>query len=159
MNASDILKYGNATFKHSFEGLSEADWNTPGACGYWSVRDIVAHLASYEQVLVEVLTGFLGGGPTPYLQKMGEDYNGFNDKEVDARKGLSVAETIAEYDACYAKVAELIKQIPVATLQQVGTLPWYGAEYAVDDYIVYAFYGHKREHSAQIAAFRDTLKG
>lgn len=158
MNATDILKYGDATFHQSFKDLPEPHWNTPGACGYWSVRDIVAHLASYELVLVDVLTGFLGGGPTPNLDKMKADYSGFNDKEVDARKGLSVAETIAEYEAAYAKVAGLIPQIPVSILQQAGTLPWYGSEYAVDDYIVYAFYGHKREHSAQIAAFRDTLK-
>ena len=38
-----------------------------------------------------------------------------------------------------------------------GTLPWYGAEYSLDDFIVYTYYGHKREHAAQIAAFRDHL--
>ena len=43
------------------------------------------------------------------------------------------------------------------TLRQVGTLPWYGAEYALDDYLVYAFYGHKREHSGQISVFKDHL--
>lgn len=158
MNATDILKYGDATFHQSFKDLPEADWNTPGACGYWSVRDIVAHLASYEHMLNEVLTSFLGGGPTPTLKRMGEDFVGFNDKEVADRKGLSVQETVAEYEATYARSAKLITQIPPETLRQVGTIPWYGAEYAVDDYLVYAFYGHKREHSAQIAAFRDTLK-
>ena len=39
--------------------------------------------------------------------------------------------------------------------RQSGTLPWYGMEYALDDFLVYIYYGHKREHSAQIAAFRD----
>jgi len=43
-------------------------------------------------------------------------------------------------------------------MRQAGTLPWYGLEYALDDFLVYAFYGHKREHSAQIAAFRDRLE-
>ena len=38
------------------------------------------------------------------------------------------------------------------------SFPWYGKEYALDDFIVYTFYGHKREHSAQIAAFRDLLR-
>ncbi len=158
MNVTDILKYGNATLMKTLDGLPEADWNTGGVCGYWSVRDIVAHLASYEQVLVEVLTSFLGGGPTPYLAKMGADYAGFNDNEVNARKGLSVKETLAEYQAAHAQSMTLAAQMPLETLRQVGTLPWYGLEYAVDDYIVYAFYGHKREHSAQIAAFRDILK-
>ena len=31
------------------------------------------------------------------------------------------------------------------------------SEYSLEDFIVYTFYGHKREHSAQIAAFRDRL--
>jgi len=31
-------------------------------------------------------------------------------------------------------------------------------DYALDDFIVYTNYGHKREHSAQIAAFRDGLR-
>lgn len=158
MNASDILKYGNATLLKSLEGLPEADWNTPGACGYWSVRDIVAHLASYEQVLLEVLTSFLGGGPAPYLERMGADDAGFNDKEVDARKGLSVQATLGEYSAAHARSMALVVRIPPETLRQAGTLPWYGLEYALDDYIVYAFYGHKREHSAQVAVFRDGIK-
>jgi hypothetical protein len=35
-----------------------------------------------------------------------------------------------------------------------GTSPWYGADYALDDLIVYMNYAHKREHCAQIRAFR-----
>jgi hypothetical protein len=51
----------------------------------------------------------------------------------------------------------LIVAIPPETLRQTGTLPWYGMQYAMDDVLVYMYYGHKREHSAQIAAFRDCL--
>jgi hypothetical protein len=52
----------------------------------------------------------------------------------------------------------LLVNIPSETLRQIGTLPWYGIEYALDDVLVYMYYGHKREHSAQIAAFRDRLR-
>jgi hypothetical protein len=52
---------------------------------------------------------------------------------------------------------ELITQIPPQTLRQPGTIPWYGAEYALDDLLVYMYYGHKREHSAQVGVFRDQL--
>jgi hypothetical protein len=52
----------------------------------------------------------------------------------------------------------LINRIPAERCRQVGTLPWYGAEYALDDMLVYMYYGHKREHAAQIAAFRDRLR-
>jgi hypothetical protein len=53
---------------------------------------------------------------------------------------------------------DLIRQIPLETRRKSGLLPWYGAEYDLEDYITYAFYGHKREHCAQIAVYRDTLK-
>ena len=45
----------------------------------------------------------------------------------------------------------------ILLLREVGTLPWDGEDYALDDFLVYGYYGHKREHSAQIAAFRDRL--
>ena len=53
--------------------------------------------------------------------------------------------------------AELLAQIPYEGRRLNGTLPWYGEEYDLEDFIIYTFYGHKREHSAQIAAFRDQL--
>ena len=63
-----------------------------------------------------------------------------------------------EYETAHARTMELIAQIPIDTRRQVGTIPWYGAEYALDDLIVYAFYGHKREHCSQINVFKDKLK-
>ena len=57
----------------------------------------------------------------------------------------------------FGSLMSMVDTIPSETLRQSGTLPWYGMAYALDDFLVYAYYGHKREHSAQIAAFRDVL--
>ena len=108
-------------------------------------------------MLVDVLSTFVGGASTPYLSKFTDPGGNFNDLEVAARKGKSVKEVLDEFNDTYAQVMSLITRIPVETFRQAGTIPWYGLEYALDDYIVYAYYGHKREHSAQIAAFRDHL--
>ncbi len=64
---------------------------------------------------------------------------------------------LGEYNDAHAQVMSIVAQISPETLRQTGTLPWYGAIYALDDFLVYAFYGHKREHSAQIASFHDQL--
>ena len=158
MNACDVLKYGHLTVLRTIDGLPKADWETSGVCGYWSVKDIIAHLASFEHVLVDVLNSFLEGGPTPYLDKHNDRTYNFNDSEVALRHGKSVDDVLAEYNATQAKTMTLVAQIPEETLRRPGTLPWYGMEYALDDYIAYAYYGHKREHSAQIAVFRDLVK-
>ena len=64
---------------------------------------------------------------------------------------------LAEYEVAYARAVTLMVRIPVEGRRLNGVLPWYGPEYSLEDFIVYTFYGHKREHSAQIEAFRDRL--
>jgi hypothetical protein len=157
VNATDILKYGQLTVLQAINGFPEGAWETAGACGVWSVKDIIAHLASYEQVLVDVLTTFLDGGPTPALSAFIEQGDRFNDIEVSRRKARTIQEVLAEFNDTHVQVMSLIVTIPSETLRQTGTLPWYGMQYALDDVLVYMYYGHKREHSAQIAALRDRL--
>jgi hypothetical protein len=156
MNAQDILKYGQGTLLQTIDGFPDSQWDTPGACGTWSVKDIIAHLASYEEVLVDILSGFVAKGPTPYLDKYTSGAQ-FNDLEVESRRSKTAREVLDELNTVHARAMELAGQIHSEVFRQVGTLPWYGMEYSLDDLLVYMYYGHKREHSAQIAAFRDQL--
>ena len=158
MNAADILKYGHRTILQTIADLPVDAWETPGACGVWSCKDIIAHLASFEHVLLDILATFLGNDPTPSLDLFRDPNGDFNDGQVALRKHNTVGEIVAEYSAICAQTMELIGRIPAETLRQNGTIPWYGAEYALDDLIVYMYYGHKREHAAQIAAFRDRVE-
>ena len=157
MNATDILKYGQGTVLQTIEGFPEAAWEKPGACGVWSVKDILAHLASYEEVLVDIMSAFVGRHGTPYLDKFTGLGGQFNDSEVERRRGRSVKEILDEFNDAHTQVMSLAAQIRPEQYRQVGTLPWYGMDYSLDDVLVYMYYGHKREHSAQIAAFRDLL--
>jgi DinB family protein len=157
MNAGDILTYGHGTILQTIDGFPDSAWETGGVCGVWSTKDVIAHLASYEQVLIEVLSAFTGGGPTPYREMWGELGLGFNDAQVALRKERSAAAVLAEYTDAHDRVRALAARIPAETFRETGTLPWYGMEYSLDDFIVYTYYGHKREHAAQIAAFRDRI--
>ena len=160
MNAQDILKYGNSFLMEKLDGLPEADWQTPGVCGVWSVKDIIAHLASYEGLLVEILYDLLGQDqPRPLMERMSKPGPpDFNDYEVGQRKSLGVNVVLNEYHNAHAEALVLIERIPVTKRRELGALPWYGHEYDLEDFLVYSFYGHKREHGAEIAAFRDRLK-
>lgn len=158
MDAVAILKYGQQTVLQTLQEFPEAAVEKPGACGVWSVKDIIAHLASYEEVLVDVLATFGSLQPTPYLNKFTDPGGQFNDTEVDVRKARTMPEVLAEFNDAHAQVISLATQISPERFRQTGTLPWYGMEYALDDFLVYTFYGHKREHSAQIAAFGGHLR-
>jgi hypothetical protein len=159
MNASDILMYGHRWVHMHLDGLSEEQCVAPNVCGVWSTKDIIAHLASYEWVLVDVLSSCVSTGPTPNLDLLTSmDGDAFNAQEVGQRKNLSMSEVVDDYDRGYAQVRELLPKLSTEDLTNPGMLPWYGMEYSLDDFIVYQYYGHKREHCAQIAVYRDTLK-
>lgn len=157
MNADDVLRYGHQTVTQTLDRLPPEAWDTPGVCGVWSVKEIIAHLASFEQLLVDVLNSLLGDKPTPTLDSFRRDYIRFNDAEVEARRDKTAGQVWAEYEQAHAQTLALIDQIPVETRRQNNILPWYGAAYDLEDFIAYSSYGHKREHSAQIAVFIDKL--
>ena len=159
MNAKDVLSYGHAWVHKHLAGLTNAEMESPGVCGVWSVKEIIAHLSSFEVVLVELLEEISGSGrPTPTLDQFrnlsGDDFNAI---QVYQRREYTPQETIEDYNRGQAQVMTLIEALPVENLRRVGSLPWYGETYDLEDFLVYTFYGHKREHMAQIAIYRDEL--
>lgn len=160
MNAEDVLMYANKTVQEQVEDLPDEEWDTQGVCGRWSVRDIIAHLTSFELLFVDAASNILDKGasiPTleRYVELGGEK---FNQEQVAKRQNLKPHETMAEYSETQAKVRELVKQTPIEMRRKTGILPWYGEEYDLEDLIAYTNYGHKREHCAQIAVFMEALK-
>jgi hypothetical protein len=159
MNAEDVLKYGHTFVLGAMQPFPAAEWQTPDVCGFWSTKDIIAHLASFEQMLIDVLHTFIDDRPTlcldEYLKVGGQR---FNEIEVGNRKDRTPQAVWDEYRAGQSETMRLINQIPVSKRREPGTLRWYGPEYDLEDYIAYTFYGHKREHMAQVNVFLDTLK-
>lgn len=152
MHATDVLRYGHLTLTGTLERVPEGRWELAGACGVWSVKDIVAHLASYELVLVSLLEHLIEGRPGAFASPFDAD---FNDGQVAQRRGLSSREALAEYQGAHARAIAFAGQLRPEAFRQAGLLPWYGAAYDLEDFLVYTYYGHKREHSAQIARVAD----
>jgi hypothetical protein len=159
MDVKDALADGHRIVIQIVEGLPESEWETTGVCGVWSVKDIIAHLASFEHLLVEVLSLFLGGGPTPCLDMIREDILAFNTVQVDMRKNNSWVEVLAEYKDTHEKAVALIDEIPHEMRRHPErTILWYGADDHLEEFIIYMNYAHKREHAAQIGVFCDQLR-
>jgi uncharacterized damage-inducible protein DinB len=158
MDAITIMFYGNRTFMAALEGLDTAHWETAGACGIWSVTDIVSHLAAYEQLIGDVLGMAAGVAEKPMWDRFMAAYQTWNDETVAERRGLTPEQALAGYAAAYEERMLRARQLSPELMATPGTIPWYGDQYSLDDYIVYTDYGHKREHAAQVMAFRDVLK-
>lgn len=158
MNALDVMKYGNQTLMSGLDGLDQSYWSRPNVCGWWSVKDILAHLTSYELALEEILEWVLDDSKPLALVMSMSDGQAFNDAEVGKRKDTPADKILVEYREAHARVMDLLAKVPEEKRRQTGVIPWYGLEYDLEDMLTYMFYGHKREHTAQINVFKDVLK-
>jgi hypothetical protein len=159
MNAADILKYGHVFLHEAIDDMPDAEWETPDVCGVWSSKDILSHLLSFETVLRDILQNQLGRAETPALNELTSmDPETYNTVLVTRHHARPWNDVLRELESVHAQVVDAARQIPKSTWQTPGILPWYGAEYDLDDFVVYMYYGHKREHGAQINVFKDVLK-
>jgi hypothetical protein len=157
MNAFDILQYGDLTFVRTVQAVPLCEREVAGVCGHWSVKDIITHLASFEILLTDVFSILLDKGPTPVLDQWLTDQAAFNDFQVNLRNHQTARGALIEYLEAHNGVMSLAAEIPEEVWRQPGTLPWRGGQYSLDDFVVYQIYGHKREHSAQIATFLEKV--
>jgi hypothetical protein len=149
VNARDILAFGQRDIDALIDRLTPADW-TAIALGVWTTKDLVGHLGAFEVRFRESLTMFLGD--TPATDILSSRLATFNDDQAAIRHDWSVDEVVGELRGAHREVIELVARIPEERWREVGTIPWYGPQYALDDLVVYTMYGHKREHSPQVEA-------
>lgn len=159
MNADNVLKYGHNLVLDHVEGLTEEHWYIQGVCGWWSVRDIIGHLASYERLYHESFKTVLHPqAKTPTVERMvALGYDKFNDEQAARRQNHKPREVLAEYSEWAEKVREVVGKIPLEKRREAGLFPWYNSEDDLEDIVCYSIYAHKWEHCAQIAIFKDGL--
>ncbi len=159
MHPLTILQHAQRTIVEAVEGIPEGEWDTPGVCGFWSVKQVIGHLIGWEHYAEQFLAPFAGVSmSSPHLadaQALSED--AFNDKYGTQAASRAPAELMAEYLAVHERIMALAAAIPDETWHRSGTLPW-SSDSDLEDFIVYTTYGHKYEHAAQIAVFRDRLR-
>ena len=153
MNVASMLEQSHLMVLQAVDDLPEREWDVPGASGEWSVKDILSHLTSYEEVLVDVFATFLTDAPTPHLQKYRDKSIDFNKTETQERQFRTAQQVMDEYEEAQLQSSDLLAQIPQEKIFQTGTLPWYGSERCLAD-LINSFCAHTQEHCQQIKAFR-----
>jgi hypothetical protein len=154
MDASQVLDQSHTLVTQAVDDLPEAEWDVPGVCGSWSTKDIIAHLGSYERLLIDILQTFQGKEVTPYIRTYLQDFEAFNTQVVESRKYQTAQQVLNEYQEGQVQTTSLLAQIPADKVNQSGTMPWWSADYCLTD-IVDMLCAHSKEHCDQIVAFRE----
>src|SRR5947209_3316420 len=118
MKATEMLDNSHLMIIQAVDNLNDLAWDLPGACGNWSVKEIIAHLTSYEHALVDILNTFLGQEPQPYLVQFLRDTTQFNKEEVEKRRYETAQQIEDEYNDVQVQAVSLLTQIPTEKVMQ-----------------------------------------
>jgi|SRR5688572_296846 len=149
MNAIDVLTYGQKTILATVGRYRPDDWDRI-ALGVWTAKDLLGHLGAFEVRFADVLASFVGAPAVSDL--MSADPRTFNDDQAAIRKDWTIEQVTQEFLDAHERVMTHAAAITPERWREVGTIPWYGAEYSLDDLLVYQMYAHKREHDPQLSA-------
>jgi DinB family protein len=149
MNTLDVLMYGQRTVRSTIDRYGPDDWARI-ALGVWTAKDLLGHLGAFEVRFADQLAPFVDEAPESDLASA--DPRTFNDDQAAVRMHWPIDQIKAELLGAHDRVMGHAKRISPEVWREVGTIPWYGAEYSLNDLVVYQMYGHKREHDPQLGA-------
>ena len=149
MNAVDVLMYGQRTVLATVARYQPEDWDRI-ALGVWTAKDLLGHLGAFEVRFADILATFVDAPVVSDL--LTANPQTFNDDQAAIRKVWPIEQITQEFLDAHERVMGHAGAITPERWREVGTIPWYGPEYSLDDLTVYQMYGHKREHDPQLSA-------
>jgi hypothetical protein len=101
-----------AAFNESYTGLSDAQLMEAGVTGTWSIRDILAHVTTWEEEALTHLPLILKGGTPPRYSVTYGGIDAFNALMTDKKRHLSLSEVRDQLTATHRRLVELIQSAP-----------------------------------------------
>jgi len=99
-------------FQEAYAGLTETQLVEPGVSGDWSVRDILAHVTSWEQEALKHLPTLLEGGKPPRYSVTHGGIHAFNRTMTEQKSRLTLAEVRKELGETHQRLITLIESVP-----------------------------------------------
>jgi hypothetical protein len=97
--------------KDAYAGLPDARLTEPGVTDNWSVKDILAHVTTWEaEALTHLPTIIAGGRPPRYVRYGGID--AFNAQRTEEKRDLSLAEVLEQMEETHRLLIAFIKTVP-----------------------------------------------
>lgn len=134
-----------SALQESYAGLSEAQMSEPGVTGEWSVKDILAHVTTWEEEALHHLPGILAGQRPPRYSVLYGGIDAFNALKTEENRQRQLADVMARLDETHAR---LLAYVAAAPEEQFTTDTRFRRRIRLDTY------GHYPVHTQAISEWR-----
>lgn len=97
--------------KESYAGLSDSQMTEPGVMDNWSVKDILAHITTWEEEALKYLPLIITGGSPPRYTRYG-GIDAFNAQMAEQKRNLALSEVLEQLDETHRHLIDYIRSVP-----------------------------------------------
>jgi uncharacterized damage-inducible protein DinB len=148
------LQAARAALLQSIDGLSDDQMLQVGAVGFWSVKDVLAHLVSWEAELVTALAQLeQHKDGAPHIVEI-EDIDEWNEEQyrINARRPLT--DVLEDFHGVHKQLIRAIEALDSRMLDNNRLFPWMEGE-PLSYLILENATWHEEEHAEDIRAWRE----
>jgi uncharacterized protein (TIGR03083 family) len=142
----DKLERAWMDLRQSYAGLSEAQLTRPGVTNGWSVKDILAHVTTWEEEALKYLPSILRGEKPPRYKDLYGGIDAFNAQMTAKKQTLPLSDILRQLDDTHRRLIAAIQSAPE---DQINTETPFRRRVRLDTYSHYSL------HARAIRAWRE----
>ena len=100
------------SFNEAYAGLTEEQMVAPGVTGEWSVKDILAHVTTWEEEALKTLPLILRGERIPRYADVYGGLDAFNALKSAEKCTLTLDETVRTLEATHEQLVAYVRDAP-----------------------------------------------
>lgn len=144
----DKIEQAWTAFNDSYAGLSNEQMLTRGVVGDWSVKDILAHVNTWEEEAFKYLPLILRGSVPPSYSVIYDGINDFNNLMTEKKRNLSLSAVMTQLHDTHQQLINYIQNAPEEQFTK---------ETRFRRRIRYDTYGHYPEHTRAILEWKEKM--
>jgi len=134
----------------AIEGLSEEEMTQVQVEGVWTVKDVLGHIASWEETCLEPIRRYADGGP--FEVQVIEDYMAWNNKQAARKRDVPLDAILDELATIRQGLVEAASGLSAGQWKQRVPFSWGGRGTIAE--VLDVFYQHELEHVRSIQRWR-----
>ena len=147
----ESLHQERAALLDAIKDLPDDFLERKGVVGEWSIKNLLAHLVSWEQAVTDFLPERVATGVRPAIFALiSDDEDGWNAREVAAREHLTPREQLDEFEQSRQALLQVLRGLGEEMLSRDH--PWKEWEGTVAAYVLDSVGGHEDEHREAVLA-------
>ena len=152
------LRAARKELTETLSGLTEEDFTRSKAISTWTLKDLLAHVASWDEEMVRVLQTFTMPGESAYTYEI-SDRNGFamwNQEQLAMRAERTPHEIMSEFEIARRDLIQVIEGLTDPVLNRSRMTSW--GKPATGFELIQTQIAHDREHAEQVRSYRKKIE-